>query len=215
MKRCSDYEIELSALLDGESDPAMALTLVGHVAECSDCSSFVRELSSSQKIIDSLRIAPASVPDSAVTVSHNRQRSNVFGLRPQWAVGLAAALERAQQNAQGTLGLDVGEPVTQLVEGVGLEVEPVDDPPAGEQDRHERRNVARRAEALGEGVHRRDVLLAHRGADLAVELPVGKQERADEWVVVVEGLLADPLDHVGDPALDLIGLTFQPGHLLG
>jgi hypothetical protein len=92
MRHCRDYEIELSALLDGESDPAMALTLVEHVAECSDCSSYVRELSSSQKILDSLQIAPANVADSAVTVSPKRKRSYVFGLRPQWAVGIAAAL---------------------------------------------------------------------------------------------------------------------------
>jgi hypothetical protein len=92
MKRCSDYEIELSALLDGESDPAMALTLVGHVAECSECSSCVRELSSSQKIIDSLQIVPATKTDAAVFAPSVRKRPLLFGLRPQWAVGLAAAL---------------------------------------------------------------------------------------------------------------------------
>jgi len=92
MKRCSDYEIEISALLDGESDPAMALKLVRHVAECSDCSSFVRELRASQEIIDNLQIVPIAETESEEVVPIDRKRSFSFGLRPQWAVGLAALL---------------------------------------------------------------------------------------------------------------------------
>lgn len=92
MTKCSDYEIELSALVDGESDPAMALKLVEHIASCASCSEFVRDLRGTQEIVDGLEFAPrteASQPD-VVPLKHKSRR--ILGLRPQWAVGIAALL---------------------------------------------------------------------------------------------------------------------------
>ena len=92
MKHCSDYEIELSALLDGESTPAMALKLVEHVASCSACSTFVRELRNTQAFVDSLQIVPDLEPETVAVVPIERKRQRLLGLRPQWAVGIAALL---------------------------------------------------------------------------------------------------------------------------
>ena len=92
MRHCSDYEIELSALIDGESNPAMALKLVEHVASCSSCSTFVRELRSTQAFVDSLQVMPDSEPEPVATVPIEGQHQRVLWMRPQWAVGLAALL---------------------------------------------------------------------------------------------------------------------------
>jgi anti-sigma factor RsiW len=92
MTRCSDYEIEISALTDGESDPAMALKLLTHVAECSACSEFVRELRMTQELVDSIPEVPEDESQSAEIVSIPRRRPSVLGLKPQWVLGLAALL---------------------------------------------------------------------------------------------------------------------------
>ncbi len=91
MRQCNDYEIELSALLDGESDPATALTLVEHVASCSACGSFVRELRSTQDLVDQIAVETETEPESTVVVPIEQKRRRLLGLRPQWAVGFAAA----------------------------------------------------------------------------------------------------------------------------
>jgi len=92
MRNCCDYEIELSALFDGESNQAMALKLVEHVAACSSCSSFVRDLSGTQAIIDSLLVDNQPEAGAATTPTLEKKRLRVLGLRPQWAIGIAAAL---------------------------------------------------------------------------------------------------------------------------
>lgn len=92
MTFCDDYEIELSALLDGESNAAMALKLVEHVASCSACSTFVRELRSTQACVDSLRMVPESELESKATLPVDRKSTRMLRLRPQWAIGLAALL---------------------------------------------------------------------------------------------------------------------------
>jgi len=92
MKHCSDYEIEFSALLDGESSPAMALKLVEHVASCSSCSAFVRDLRSTQDFVDGLQMVPDFEPEPVATIPTFRKRQRALWLRPQWAIGLAALL---------------------------------------------------------------------------------------------------------------------------
>lgn len=92
MNRCNDYEIELSALIDGESDPAMALELVAHVAECAACSSFVRELRATQDLVDKLQTARSDEQGSVDVVPISTRQKKSWGFRPQWAVGIAALL---------------------------------------------------------------------------------------------------------------------------
>lgn len=92
MTHCNDYEIELSALLDGESNPAMALKLVEHVATCSSCSTFVRDLRSTQAFVDGLQLVPDSEPEPMATLPVDRKSTRRLRLKPQWAIGLAALL---------------------------------------------------------------------------------------------------------------------------
>jgi len=94
MKQCSDYEIELSALYDGESDPAMALRLVEHLVNCKECSAFVRELGTTQRMIDENLAGDHVSPEKQAPVAaiESKRRPGFFTSRPQWAVGLAAIL---------------------------------------------------------------------------------------------------------------------------
>ena len=105
---CNDYEIELSALLDGESNPAMALKLVEHVASCSSCSTFVCELRSTQAFVDSLQMVPNSEPEPKAPLPVERKSTRVLRLRPQWAIGLAALLIVTVSLWFGT---DIGSPL--------------------------------------------------------------------------------------------------------
>ena len=107
MKHCSDYELEFSALLDGESSPAMALKLVAHVASCTSCSQFVSELRSTQAVIDDVQMVPDSGHEPVAILPTTRKRQHVFGLRPKWAIGLAALLIVTVSLWFGT---DIGSP---------------------------------------------------------------------------------------------------------
>jgi hypothetical protein len=107
MTHCSDYEVELSALLDGESEPAMALKLVDHIASCSSCSTFVRELRATQTFIDNLQMARTPETEPAVAVPIEPKRRRMLGLRPRWAVGLAALLI---VTVSVWFGADIGAP---------------------------------------------------------------------------------------------------------
>ena len=62
MKRCEEYEVELSAMLDGESDPATAVEMMDHICQCSSCRDFYKELRSFQSLVDGLSPAPAELP---------------------------------------------------------------------------------------------------------------------------------------------------------
>ena len=86
--QCQDYEIELSALSDGESDPKMAMRLVEHVAECSECASFVKKLRSTQ---DAVELAFPEL-GSSFQIPKDNKPSSRFGVSkvPKWAWGLAA-----------------------------------------------------------------------------------------------------------------------------
>jgi hypothetical protein len=93
MKRCNEYEVELSAMLDGESDPATAVMLLDHVSECSSCREFYRELRSFQSLVDDLSLegAAETEPRFAAEPARPERRRSWFGAPPRWAWGLAAA----------------------------------------------------------------------------------------------------------------------------
>jgi hypothetical protein len=88
MTSCKQHEIELSALLDGESDPATAVVLMDHISHCRACRDFYRELRSFQSLVDGM--VPAA---EAVTLSEpdHRRRSWAFPV-PRWIWGAAAAV---------------------------------------------------------------------------------------------------------------------------
>lgn len=98
MSGCEHIQIELSALLDGESDPGTALEIVDHVAGCEECRTFWRELRAGQETLD--RLAAAGPLPTATTAADDdaivplpARRGVATGSRvPQWAWGLAAVL---------------------------------------------------------------------------------------------------------------------------
>lgn len=87
MIECRDYEREISALLDGESDPRTALELLEHVATCRSCGDVVREFRAAQAKIDRA-YAPAE-PVSTEVVPLRRYRR---GPLRHWAWGMAATI---------------------------------------------------------------------------------------------------------------------------
>lgn len=87
MKTCTDHEVELSALLDGESDPATAVKLLDHVTACTSCSAFFRRLRSFQIRVNEI---PTASPERAVAPPV-RQRWYAHGVMPRWAWGMAGA----------------------------------------------------------------------------------------------------------------------------
>lgn len=101
MNKCSEYELEISALFDGESDPATALELLEHVATCPSCSAFVQNLKAMQGALDRVYDIgqPSSAPVSAIEPKLRSRRM------PRWAWGLAATIVLS-------LGLAYGLPAT-------------------------------------------------------------------------------------------------------
>lgn len=104
MKRCKEYEVELSALIDGESDPATAVELLDHVIQCASCSEFYRELRSFQSLVDDLSPEPA--PEQAEAPARRERRFRWLGATPRWAWGAAAVLIVAV----GAIGLWISGP---------------------------------------------------------------------------------------------------------
>jgi hypothetical protein len=89
MKSCKQYEIELSAMLDGESDPATAVALMDHVSRCDSCRGFYQELRSFQSLVDDM---PQAAEESGPAPEPARRRWSWTVRVPRWAWGAAAAL---------------------------------------------------------------------------------------------------------------------------
>ena len=97
MEHCTNYEIEFSAMLDGEGDPVTVIKLMDHMVSCPSCRDFYRNLRSFQDLVD--EIPPVVEPDTTPVpiqasprTFKKKQRRNIFGVIPQWAWGSAAAL---------------------------------------------------------------------------------------------------------------------------
>lgn len=102
MNRCTDYQLEISALLDGESDPRTALELLDHVGRCGSCGVFVREIRAAQATIDVVYPVSDPVRASGSTPSPKRRITPM----PRWAWALAATIVVAV----GTVLLSEGDP---------------------------------------------------------------------------------------------------------
>ncbi|MFH1843127.1 MAG: zf-HC2 domain-containing protein [bacterium] len=86
MSACEQYEIEFSALLDGESSTAQVVELLDHLVQCPACREFYQELRSFQDLVDDL-------PDLAelpAQLSLQQRLQTRAGIVPRWARGLAA-----------------------------------------------------------------------------------------------------------------------------
>ena len=88
MKQCSEYEPELSAIIDGESDAITVIEVLDHVTQCSSCRSFYTELRAFQTAVDGVSFAEQEEPATSVPV---REKRSWFRWAPQWGMGLAAA----------------------------------------------------------------------------------------------------------------------------
>lgn len=97
MKRCEEYELELSAMLDGESDPATAVVLMDHLCGCSSCRDFYGKLRSFQALVDDISPAAEDQPAAyavATAADTGRRRGwlDWLGHTPRWAMGAAAVV---------------------------------------------------------------------------------------------------------------------------
>ncbi|MEM7417164.1 MAG: zf-HC2 domain-containing protein [Gemmatimonadota bacterium] len=88
MKTCAHIQTEISALLDGESDPKTALDLLEHVSGCHACGAFVREARRAQVTIDVAFPAADPALDALVTALPQRGLARV----PRWALAMAATV---------------------------------------------------------------------------------------------------------------------------
>ncbi len=88
MKRCKEIEIELSAMLDGESDPATAVALMDHISQCGSCREFYTELRSFQSLVDDI----SPVVQTRTAAQPDRRRWSWLIPTPGWAWGAAAAV---------------------------------------------------------------------------------------------------------------------------
>lgn len=66
--RCEDLHVELSAWIDGESDPDDRARVSAHLKSCHDCSEYVRALQNNSSLVRALRTprAPASMTQAAM-----------------------------------------------------------------------------------------------------------------------------------------------------
>ncbi len=128
MIECKDYQLEISALLDGESDPATALELLEHVATCRSCGDVVLGFRGAQAKIDRA-FAPAEPANSEVVPLRRRGR----GPLRHWAWGTAATIALA---VGGYVALNnAGPDPTGSSEGAEIVVRLGEDPGAMSDDR--------------------------------------------------------------------------------
>jgi anti-sigma factor RsiW len=91
MNACERHQIEISALLDGESTPAAAIRVLDHLTGCPACRSFYGEVRSFHDLVSDLRDA-----GDAGTAPHRRSRPRRrTAAMPRWTWGLAAVLALA------------------------------------------------------------------------------------------------------------------------
>jgi len=88
MLDCSEYEVELSAIIDGESDAVTVVNVLDHVTQCASCRSFYSELRDFQAAVDDVSMVADTAPAVAPRV---REKRSWFRFAPQWGLGLAAA----------------------------------------------------------------------------------------------------------------------------
>ncbi len=100
MNACEHHELEISALLDGESTPAGAIAVLDHVTRCPSCRLFYREARTFQECIGGLSAPlsagtapPVATPGSGKPPAPGRGRGRrPIRSVPRWSWPLAAAL---------------------------------------------------------------------------------------------------------------------------
>jgi len=123
MKRCDEYEVELSAMLDGESDPATAVELIDHMCQCSSCRDFYQELRSFQSLVDDMSPTMAERPalDSPTARELREPRHPWFGwlgTAPRWGWATAVIVIVAIGLWAAGSGVLTEEPGVNIGEGI-------------------------------------------------------------------------------------------------
>jgi hypothetical protein len=123
MKRCDEYEVELSAMLDGESDPATAVELIDHMCQCASCRDFYQELRSFQSVVDEMTPALAERPalDSPTARELREPKRHGFGwisTPPRWAWAPAVVLIIAIGLWAAGSGILTEEPGVKIGDGI-------------------------------------------------------------------------------------------------
>jgi len=91
---CESFEIDASALADGELEPERLLTLVDHLTGCPSCRRLYRDIRALDTLAASLReraVAPAAIWDRIAGESGAAAPRRV----PRWALAAAAAIAGA------------------------------------------------------------------------------------------------------------------------
>lgn len=95
MNQCEFFEVQISALIDGELSTAELQPLMDHVLQCESCRMFYDEARTLQKLADDmmlateLEIAPVAVSEEPRA---RRFPLSSIPMAPQWAWGAAAAV---------------------------------------------------------------------------------------------------------------------------
>jgi hypothetical protein len=92
MSQCESCEVELSALMDGESSPARMVTLLDHLTGCPSCRQFYGELRRFQQVVDDLTAVEADAEHVIPLEAGDRTARPHAARLPRWAWGMAAAL---------------------------------------------------------------------------------------------------------------------------
>lgn len=100
MNACERHQMEISALLDGESTPAAAIRVLDHLTACPSCRSFYGEVRGFHDLVSDLRDAwdAGDAGDAGNAGAARRPRSRLLrwtAAAPRWTWGLAAVLALA------------------------------------------------------------------------------------------------------------------------
>jgi hypothetical protein len=205
MRTCNDYEIELSALLDGECDPAGVIDLMDHVTTCSECSSFYLELRSFQETVDGAELMPSRDADSVSSAEPERKAGFLSGWIPNWGLGVAAVAVVTVVAAGlwfgGAFNSNSGD--TTPVEMTGsADVNP-DGIAAGEPSDEEVKDAAENVMiTLGENSGQMD---EERFIELVTEILRADRRYQEEMYVVLDQVTQDSMAEEGGGALDVEG----------
>jgi len=214
MRTCNDYEIELSALLDGECDPAGVIDLMDHVTTCSECSSFYMELRSFQETVDGAELAPSRDADSVSSAEPGR-KAGFFGLirsgglmprggwTSDWGLGMAAvavvtvvaaglwfggAFNSNTSNTSNTSGTT---PVEMTGNAGGNPDGRAQDEPSSEEVKEAAENVMI---TLGENARQMD---EERFIELVTEILRADRRYQEEMYVVLDQITQDSMTEEG------------------
>ena len=115
MSGCEQHQVELSALLDGESEPGAVIAALDHLVSCAACRDFYRELRVFQDLIDEL---PATATAAAPGGQHPAETHWGWNLAAMLVIGVGlTVLLLGQPGLPAPTGTNSGLAEAQLATG--------------------------------------------------------------------------------------------------